>query len=129
MSAVLEFPQPIDVRRAKTAELRALAADYERKARLTPSDEAQYDAIAAEIEWRLTHIRVRGVEIRISLFRVGPCAWIAHEADYDIGMPLAQGCDEWDARDELQSVLEDGETEDSAEVRYVDSLDAAELLS
>lgn len=84
--------------------------------------EDELSEIQAELEWRLTHITVRGQVITIKY------QWCSQEiacwrADGEQPNRVGLGADAWEARSELEEMLSDwGCVEDSPEVARADSM-------
>ncbi|HYC01587.1 MAG TPA: hypothetical protein VEC57_20820 [Candidatus Limnocylindrales bacterium] len=70
-----------------------------------------------------------GETVRVVTWQDCMGEWHCTEEDYDLGLPIGHGADEWDAYRDLRELLEcDAEDEDSADVRYVDSLGLEDLI-
>jgi hypothetical protein len=111
------FPEPaksaakLDYSAVKTSTLRkleaeALASLQAAKGPQIDGAEDIYSEIAAELEHRLTRVTVGGRELQITITWMSQqcCAW---RADGEQPNRIGMGADAWEARDELESLLED----------------------
>lgn len=115
MSAVsIEVEKPtIQASHVDTETLKLMQAMLEQRmsveadAALLTDWEAQHEAITEELEYRLTHIVIRGDTVLVRFDRMHGGKYLAYDAEnYDLGYPVGQGLDSWAARNELQSLME-----------------------